>query len=524
VVFTINIRKLVSFIAICLCLGSENFIQAQETNDMIGENASYVDSSYYLLKIEEGWTHQGRPLSIPFSFASLDEAVLKSTFILPDSFPAPLFLHIERASWDVEIEINGRYLAVSEHPFRPFSVALDSAWLMKGENQIQVRLSKGESCYLCPRQTLGLYRPLYLMTQSQVARLEKPVMKTVTGADTVGVVAPFYRRGGYAFDLFEATRTLLPLIQSPYKYIYFSFEPDRQLKILCRELGLVRVESIADSTAIGLVNYYPYEASNFPWTRTFWIDGKGRRTPVYQNFRMTHHYVRDLDLSENRNLIILLTFFPLIAFVVLKLLGAGFFESQGALLFNPKLYIDSSLNNSDTQQGWLVILQFFRLLGLTISTSLFIYFIKLTHQWELITIFRDVSLTKSFFYSSTSLTEILLRSFMIIFTWFVLKHVIILLIGSAFRIKGMFGGVMNLDILGSYPLIILLPIPASLMLFWGGPNPYLALGLMGFCGMIYMARKLYIIFLGLNRLFGFPSTMKFLYICTFNIFPYMFWL
>lgn len=523
-VFTVNIRKLVSLIIGCLWMGIGNIVHAQETSDIPITNPGAASDQDYILKIEEGWDHQGRPLSIPFRLEMLDEATVSNQFELQDSVSYPLYLYIERASWDVEVELNGHYLGLSQKPFNPFFLPLDREWLKRGQNQIRITLSRGESCYLYPRHLLGIYEPVYLINDHQMADLQKPVMKTVETADTVAVVAPYYRTNGYAFDLFEACRTLLPLIKHPHKYIYFPFEPDRQMKLLCKKLGFVRVKNISDETVIGLINFYPYEAAHFPWTYSFWIDGNGRRTPAYRNFRPADEYIRELNLDENHNLIILLTFFPLISFVILKLLGAGFFESQSALLFNPKLYIDASLNTSDTQQGWLLILQFFRMAGLVIAVSLFIYYIRVTHQWDLIDLFRETSMLKEFFYQATSLTEILFRSFLIVLVWFLIKHLLILLIGGAFRIKGMLEGVMNLDILGSYPLVVLLPVPASLLLFWGDQNPYLMLGFLIVWVMVYLVRKLYIIFLGLNRLFGFPTTMKFLYICTFNIFPYMFWL
>ena len=523
-VFLSRTKAFSILIFLCFLIGSWHISRAEDTTVI---HIKYPFSSLktdYEIKIEKNWLHEGRPLNVPFKLEIIDEARVSNQFQLPDSLTEQLYLYIDRASWNVEVELNGHYLGLNEDTYKPYIIKLEEAWLKKGQNDLVLTLVKGESCYLCPKQLLGIYEPIYVLNKTQLSNIQRKFLPEVQTADTVALVAPYYRRKGFAFDTFESVRTLLPLLPTSVRHIYFPFEPDRKFEALCAQYGFTRVKELSEETIICPINFYPYEPAEFPWTFSFWLNGNGRRNFEYGNFYPASDYLSNARPDSNRLLIVLMLLYPLVVFMIVKLLSPGFYHSQAGLLLNPQLFVDSSFNTSETQQGWVLLLQLFRMVGISIFITLSMYYIRITHQWEMINLFRDSSLLEQVFYGEYSLPGLFLRSFGIVLGWFLIKHAVITLIGIAFGIKGMLEGAMNLDIIGSYPIIILLPVPAALLLFWGGSYPKLMMMILVISGLIYLSRKVYVLFLGLNRLFGFPSTMKFLYICTFNIFPYMFWL
>ena len=151
------------------------------------------------------------------------------------------------------------------------------------------------------------------------------------------------------------------------------------------------------------------------------------------------------------------------------------------------------------------------------------YYIQVENQWKLLNIFQDWSLASSMFYPGKRLQELLFMSLGFLVVWTLLKYMLIAFIGSVFRIKAIVARIASLDVWGSYPMILILPIPMSLILFmdqlWGGGMVILLLAFAG----IYIGRQMYVLYIGLDRFFGFSSAMKILYICTFIIVPYMVW-
>ena len=82
---------------------------------------------------------------------------------------------------------------------------------------------------------------------------------------------------------------------------------------------------------------------------------------------------------------------------------------------------------------------------------------------------------------------------------------------------------LNLNVVGAFPLIWVMGLPGAFLLFSDhiGQRSSWAGILIGILLVIYLIRQLYISYLGLEKLFAFSSGIKILYICGFNILPYL---
>jgi hypothetical protein len=81
--------------------------------------------------------------------------------------------------------------------------------------------------------------------------------------------------------------------------------------------------------------------------------------------------------------------------------------------------------------------------------------------------------------------------------------------------------IQNLDVFAAFPLVVLPFIPASFIFFLephaGKVVMYIWLALF----MVYSVRRVYLIYSGLGRLYQISGSLKFLYICTLEILPWL---
>ncbi|MEZ4772055.1 MAG: hypothetical protein R3D00_02655 [Bacteroidia bacterium] len=478
----------------------------------------------YYQRLDSGWEVGGRKEKIPFIFP-LDHASFNCRFSMPECLPEELYLYFEGFAWEGEVILNGHYLGFFAKPFESYSIRVDSQWLQTENNLLQLNLSKGKLYELYPQQFVGIFRSVWFLTKAQLAEIGKSTMPEVVHADTVAIVAPYFRTsGGYSFEEFPAAQNLQPLRKYGVRHIYFPFAPDRKFEAFCAQNGFIRVRSLEKASRICIVNACPWEPATYPWKFLPWLDINGNRTTDYGEFFPVKGYSPSVFTGENRFALSMLMLMPLIFLFLIKLASPGFFYSLSGMLFKPKLYLDSSMESGGAQQGLLLLLHTFRLASMSAVLALGIYIISLHHDWQLLSLIREPSLMHQLFYKTSGFSLILFKSAAAVLGWFIVKHMMIVLIGRIFKIKGMTDGLLNLEIVGTYPIILMLPLALLAFLTAEGAGfGIIGVGL-AVLGLIYYVRRLYVLFVGLNRLFGFSLGMKILYICTFNIFAYLIWL
>ncbi|MEO1213331.1 MAG: hypothetical protein AAFY45_07400 [Bacteroidota bacterium] len=475
-------------------------------------------------KLSKKWKEpNGAEWEVPFQFEETDPRSLRYDFRICTGPQDSVYLYFEGLAWDAELEIDNIYLGTHHDPFKPWIVALASSWVDNKKVQLQLSLSTGSTHPNYPKSFMGIYRSVYLLGQEEKEKLTRDILPASRQADTLAVVAPYYQEGSYIFDPAKAAEALLPAYERGIRDIYFPFSAGRELQAFAKELGFKETKEYDPALNYALINKYPFDRSSFTFANRFWLDESGRRQSDYMVFVAGERsfFEKWSPILDRSTFLILLILFPIISLFLIKLANPGFFYGLLGLLINPKLYISSSTEVAAfSNQGLLYILHLLSLCNVAVWLSLGIYYMQSINYWEFLHIFREESLLGLLFNEEDSLFVIFSKSFSLMLSWFVLKQILLGFLGGIFRIKGMRLEILGLEIVADYPLILLLSTPFALFLFmdsfWGRALFFLAI----FIALIYYVRTLYVLYVGLDRLFSFSYTVKFLYICSLNVIPY----
>lgn len=471
------------------------------------------------------WVHSsGRESYVPFRLDGPPTATFEIRLPAQDSLAVDsLYLYFSGLGAEAELRLGDRYLGFHRHPFQPWTVAMAMEWLCGGEASLILTLRKGAGDTLLPYQFTGVFRPVYLMTRAQRQALAGMTQPARARADTVALVAPYFRRTGFFFDLYEAVFTFLPLRERGIRYVKYAFDPGIELRALGAQMGFVEVRELAAGTWVLPINAYPYEPRTLPERFPFWLDEAGNRTIHYgDGLTWGEKPDRPLPVSVHPALVLILML-PLLGALLIHILSPGFWAWQLALIRQPWLLADTAPIAGLNASGlWFLLL--LKTLLQALSLALLMYYVAYFHQWEVMNGFQDWSLLNRVFYPAERLTTFLLWALAIFGGSLLLRLLVLRILGGAFRIKGLLSGILDLEVMGAYPLVLVLPYVVSGLIFSGQIWPGLPVALLIGLGGMYWLRRAYVMYQGLGRQFSFSYGMKILYICTFNVIPYIFWL
>ena len=512
---------------LCLSVFRPAICQVQRWQDTIQQRFPYSTMALFPLPslgvLEGEWQDEaGTAYRIPFSFPGRASHTLKYKFQLECDPGEDLFLHFEGIAWQAEVIFNEKYLGLHEDPFAAWTIPIRAAWLADSGsvNRIEVQLSGGRWHRDYPEAFTGIFRPAYVLTADQLPFHTDPAPAPDSLHKRIAVVAPWYGESGVIFEESAAIRLLIPLLREGIGQIYFPFPADSRMKNLLIQSGMRLVTSIPDTAEVCFLNEYPAERGSLSGDRYFWLDPSGRRTYDYQSYFPLRPKPR-LPVAAPRFLLVLLMLFPLLGLFAIKGISPHFFHSMDAVLFSPKLYLDTFSESTYANLGLVFLLISVKTVVMAAVLSLCVHYIQLEHQWNALNLIKDWSMISTVFYGAHTLPGIFLRSLLLMLAWMGFKYLFISFFGKIYGFRGMLIGMLNLDIVSAYPLVLLLSVPVSFMYFvpqvWGGIFGIFTL----IVWMAYILRRLYVYFIGLDRLFMLSFGVKILYICAFNILPYM---
>ena len=435
--------------------------------------------------------------------------------------PDTVFFSVGGLGWSADLYLNGRFISSMNQPLARWVVPLANVWIRQGKNTLTLtcRYSSYFSNY--PRPFLGLLQPIHIYDVLP----EDPKYPRVardTPTDSVWVWASYFGDSGFSFDKERALKELFHMRRSSLRYIYFPFPPSSEHLSLVEEWGFIPIDSLEEGMYVGMLNAYPFEPMGFTLPKSFWLDVEGKRTTSYGQFLpWIPNAFYTLPLNPGIGTIFIFIF-PLLALLVVKVINPNFFYSLERIFSKPDKYIDTLNDSSSGNGGFAFVVILINQLAFSILLFLFVYFIHRSHTWETMTLIREKSLLTQFFYPIESVHTIFWRSFLIVACCFLFKYLLLGIVESIFSIRNLVSGTINLDIIGNFPYIQVLSLPLLLLLLYPD-NQRILWGLFLFLGAIIFFRKMYTYFYGLERLFNFSSGVKILYICAFNILPYIIW-
>ncbi|MEL6852838.1 MAG: DUF4271 domain-containing protein [Bacteroidota bacterium] len=479
----------------------------------------------FVLNLEKSWqaAESGTRFPIPFQDVEAERIALTAHFSLTDSLiPDSLYLYFEGVSWRAELELNDVFLGVHQNPFQDWVVPIARNWFRPGTNTLSLILQRGAALKNYPEPFLGIFRPNYLFTEAQLEAYRKEVLPQAREASKVALIAPYYRSAGYIFDSFEAARNLLPLRQKGITHLSFIFPPGREMREMCARLGFQEVRELTQAESVAPINAYPFDKFNFGVPGRFWLDMEAYRTANFGDFTPLKKNKRAAAHPYWSYLLVLLAWFPLLSMYAVKSLSPGFFMALPSILVNPKLFIDSPSESAFSQRGLVYLLLVVKALSLSVCLALGVWYLQSQNQWSLLATGETEGLLQIWFGGITSLSSLLIQTTLLFLTWVFLKLILFEILGRFFRIKNFAMGLFSLELVASYPLVLGVSIPLALLYFqpeiWGG---WVIWGWLAYY-LLYLLRKIYVMYIGLERVFSFSTALNFLYICTFNILPYLF--
>lgn len=477
------------------------------------------------IAILDAWKEESRVFSVPFQLEGLDELHLSRYFDISeaDKSQSPnLYLYFEGIAWRTEVKLNGKFLGLNEDAFRPWIIPLNPAWLRADDNLLELTLLNGEGKTFYPTSFLGIFRPVYILNQSQVDKMKYPATHILKHTnDTVAIFTPYYNKHRYIFDKLQAVSVLQHARKQGIQHLYFLYPPDRELRTLCKDLGFQEVEQLNPNQLVCWLNTYPYNAINFPFSEHFWLDKDGYRTEHYGSYYPYNPKEVWVNTRNVQPLYVLMLLFPLIGIFLVKLLNPNFFYALPDILIKPRLQLDRFMEVTAGNQGLAFILQLMRIVILSISLSLLIDYIHSNNQWQVLKGFNENNLVKLVFSAKNVFIGYLLKSMVLISIWTIVKYLTFRILSNLFRILHLSDGMTNIELLGAYPLLFLVPIPLIFLSFASHEWHSFILGVEITVIALYLLRQMYVCYVGMEKMFRFSFSVKVLYILVAVLLPYI---
>jgi hypothetical protein len=473
------------------------------------------------------WLEEGKQYSVPFQITKRNKIEIVRYFDLSAQIKSnnkELYLYFEGVAWKTELKLNGKFLGTNSKPFDTWVIPIQTEWLREHDNLLELTLIKSELSMekFYPAPFLGIFRPCYLLDSRQLAKLQQPYMtKVQTTSKTVGIFAPYYQEKGFVFDKFEAVRTLIHLKKENINYIYFLFEPSKELKQLCADLGFTQVTKLSENQNVAWLNKYPYSPDDFNFSEQFWVDEHYFRTSHYG---MSHRFDSDEIHTEQHDtsiLYVLMILFPLLGMFIVKLLNPGFFYAFQEILIRPRWQMDNFIDATLSNQGLQSILFLLKIVIISIFITLMIDYVHLHNQWHIIETLNKNGLFRWWFNDRGALYHYFVKSLIIVGMWAGFRFVLIKMIASPFRVNQMYEKMLNLELMGSYPLLFIMPLPLVFLQFAGYPYHDFLWFMQWLLILIFLTRQIYIYYIGMEKMFKMSNSIRIMYIIVFILLPYI---
>ncbi|MEO0895268.1 MAG: hypothetical protein AAFY71_02535 [Bacteroidota bacterium] len=485
------------------------------------------DPECLYLDLSQNWvSDEGTFYSVPFSLEETGRPLsISRTFYMDSTIQEDLILWIGRYAWEIEIILNDRYLTVEQEPFSNWFLRLEREWLKQGTNQLNIRLNTGLDKPYSPLPTLGIWEAIGLMEEDRIGEFLPSILQESPGADTVALVAPYYGGKTYDFSEVQAAKLLNSLLKHRIEDVYFWFEPDRKLLDLCQRMGIRRVRQLKDEQIVCAINAYPFAPGSHGKTYRFWRDLEGNRTFYFGEFE-TWGKLRSREIpKEDSNWLILFVMLPFVSLALVKLSSPAYFSSFARIWLGSGVRSESTTENLYSSIALVFILNLLKLLNQMTWLGMGLYFIQHHNMWHSFSdIFSEGSLFARFFDGQDSLISLMTKIFALLLIWQGVKFLFWSFIGKIFTINQMPSKAFSLEVLSTMPMILVMGVLWIIGLYGISSKADYLVGLMVMLSGIYVLRKLFVLYNELGSMFNFSSGMKILYICTFNVLPYLIWL
>lgn len=436
-----------------------------------------------------------------------------------------VYLYFEAIAWQSEIWLNGKLLTLTTDPFAEQLLPILKSWLHPFGNQVEVRMSRsGAGFDHGPARFLGIFRQVKLLEVDTLPVFAK-MPREVYQASRAAVVAPWSLEAGFLYDTIALKRNLQGLFSYPYKDdpIRFAFPPSAQARAMVQKMGLKVLVAEGEADSLCFYNAYPTDLQAGDFSARFWRSPDGKPTEAYGHFISKQALGEKILRKPDKAALFLLLLLPVLAFLMLKLTAPRQYANIPEYLTKTRVYLELIASSKFLKDELRLGINLMRMLFTAVFVSLYIYYIDLSGDWSQLNIISPASFLFHYFEgSSPSLYWIFALVLVTIVVLNLLKYLVLNISGRIFRVYSLSGMVQNLDIFVAFPLNILPLLPGAIIFFVEGTAGTVILHVWHGLIVLYLIRRFVLIFGGLTKLFQFSTGLKFLYICTLEIAPWVF--
>lgn len=467
----------------------------------------------------------GKVTAVPFVDEQLSQLDLFYRFDLPlEGYQEEQFyLYFEAVAWSAEVYLNGFLLKVTKDPFAEQLLPLERKWLLSQGNKVRVVMnSKGKERALYPQPFLGIHRQAHiLVTDVEAEIVPEPEYSML--ARKAMLLAPWSEEGGYQDDLSTVKRCAKGIFAMPSDLpICLAFRPSNASMqwLVASKRTLVFVPEGIDS--LGFYNSYPIGGGARVLHPEFWRDNTFRPKGGYGKFQSWDELKAPRTGKDNRVALLSLMLVPILGLLVIRLGLPRVYETLPEYLGKTKIYLELIGNNKFLKSGQKLLMGLIRLLITTTALTLYVYFLSESGSLDRLNILSENSIPYQFFQEgSSSAFEIFGVIFLVILLCNGLKYVLLDLAGGIYRIGGLASSIQALDVFASFPLNLLSILPLAFLFFTEPEIATVMLWVWYGLFLVYMVRRVILIYAGISRLYSFSASLKFLYICTLEILPWL---
>ena len=508
-----------------LCLLTAAILQAQVPTARFA-SSTLTGGLIPVIDLQGIWIDENQNRHVvPFNYFDREEMELSRTFDLPAyrDLQDTLFLYCEAIAWSSEIQLNGRLLAVTDDPFAEHLLPVQKEWLDSTGNRLKIKMStRGLGFPWYPKRFLGIFRQILLLQVDRQPRFPK-FPSVVPHASTAVMFAPWGAANQFLHDSTIVRQMAQGLFSFPHDVpIAFPFRPSNESLAILGALGWKILASPADADSLAIYNAFPFSNIAGHKNLHFWRDAEMRPTHAYGIYQSQEAISNpELGKPDKAGLVIFLII-PILCMVLLKLLAPRAYGSLGEYITKTKIYLELIADNKflKLEQRWLM--NGLRMVLTATTLSLFLYYVDLSESWRMLNVFSGHSvLYEALYGKEMRLGSLFLYAFGIVVCLNLVKYMMFNGIGTVFRVFSLGSTIQNLDVFASFPTNLVPILPASFIFFLDPGVGGIVLRVWALLFILYGARRAWLIYSGMGRLYQISGSLKILYICTLEILPWV---
>ncbi len=478
-----------------------------------------------LVDLTGKWSSVKGGIEVPFIDMEATEIQLSRWIILPeDQDPdRQLYLYLEGLAWTSEIYWNDQLLKVSQDPFAEHLLPIDYDWIHPTGDQLRIHLSlEGTDYSLYPEHFLGIHRAVFIL-EKDTAQFQLSYPEVVSYASKAVVLAPWQEKNAVLNDTEVFSRYTNGLFAIPKNIpVCLPFRPSNAALKILAESGIPILLSAEGADSLAFYNYYPLACKPKTLFPEFWRGPDLRPGKEYGSFQGWKELRMPKVKDPDHLTLLCLLLLPVFGMLAIRIGIPRVYESLPEYLSKTQIYLELIGNNKYLKTGQRFLMNFVRIILTGVTISLFLYYLNLSGILERLSVLSE----ESFLYqvlsgSSFSALEIMGLSIFVLLIVNTLKYMLLNVAGSVFRLNNFSPTIQSLDIFASFPLNILPLLPLIFISFADVRVGEVLLIIWYIFLFIYLIRRFILIYTGLTRLFSFPTSLKFLYICFLEILPWI---